>query len=46
MIGENVQVIVQSLGRGKVSLAIYAPKSVRLAKTQVASKPDGGADGR
>jgi carbon storage regulator CsrA len=43
MIGADVQVVVTRVENGQVRLAVYAPKSVKLAKSTLAGRTEGGS---
>lgn len=40
MLGEDLHVIVTKIGGGQVRLAVYAPRSVKISKSEVPGRGD------
>lgn len=40
MIGDQIHIVVTKIYRGQVRLAIYAPRDLKITKTEMAGKDD------
>jgi carbon storage regulator len=46
LIGDNVEVVVQKIGGGRVSLGIKAPKRVHVVRKELVDNETGREDGQ